>query len=249
LSEHTYNDEVFAQFYDIIIERMGAKDLELDFWKSCAETFGDPILYLGCGTGRLLLPLAELGYFITGIDSSPYMLNILRQKLRRVPANIRKNVRLKLGDMVNPRLLVNKNYFHLIMFPASQFLHLKTDVQRLKCLKNSSLVMADDGVLVISNSKLDKGRRNDAKYVKVISKPNDPFILETWTTLRKGVFRRYFKLVWNKREFLFYWTLYPIESSHLIRLIQRAGLRTFFAPRNISLPKKREIYFCKKYTV
>ncbi len=38
-----------------------------------------------CGTGRIMLPLAEEGYEIVGIDSSAGMLRRLREKLHELP--------------------------------------------------------------------------------------------------------------------------------------------------------------------
>ena len=44
------------------------------FYQQFAEVIGDPILELGCGTGRLLQPLAAAGHRVTGIDQSAPML-------------------------------------------------------------------------------------------------------------------------------------------------------------------------------
>src|SRR4029453_11490210 len=41
---------------------------------------GGPVLELGIGTGRLALPLAERGVRISGVDSSPAMIDVLRTK-------------------------------------------------------------------------------------------------------------------------------------------------------------------------
>jgi len=35
---------------------------------------GGPVLEIGCGSGRLLAPLARAGYEVTGVDQSPEML-------------------------------------------------------------------------------------------------------------------------------------------------------------------------------
>jgi ubiquinone/menaquinone biosynthesis C-methylase UbiE len=35
---------------------------------------------LACGTGRLLIPIAESGVTVHGLDSSQYMLDVLRRK-------------------------------------------------------------------------------------------------------------------------------------------------------------------------
>jgi SAM-dependent methyltransferase len=50
------------------------------FWSEVADAYGDPILELACGTGRIALPLAEQGHQITGIDLSAAMLAEARRK-------------------------------------------------------------------------------------------------------------------------------------------------------------------------
>ena len=55
---------------------------DLDFWLALAEEYGDPIVELGCGTGRVLLNLARRGHALTGVDDSPGMLARLEEKLR-----------------------------------------------------------------------------------------------------------------------------------------------------------------------
>jgi ubiquinone/menaquinone biosynthesis C-methylase UbiE len=42
---------------------------------------GDRILDIGCGTGNHLLLFYRLGFDVTGVDASPYMLNIARSRL------------------------------------------------------------------------------------------------------------------------------------------------------------------------
>lgn len=70
--------DVFARFYDLDTE---GHDEDLDFWLSLARRTGGPILELACGTGRVMLPLAENGFSVVGVDISPAMLAIAREKL------------------------------------------------------------------------------------------------------------------------------------------------------------------------
>jgi SAM-dependent methyltransferase len=51
---------------------------DLSFWQTLGEEYGDPILELGCGTGRILLSLASAGKIMTGLDTDPNMLAYLR---------------------------------------------------------------------------------------------------------------------------------------------------------------------------
>lgn len=57
---------------------------DIDFWISLADRYGEPILELGCGTGRILLPLAEAGYAITGLDINFQALIFLKTSLSKI---------------------------------------------------------------------------------------------------------------------------------------------------------------------
>lgn len=60
-----------ARYYDLVHARLTA---DLPLVLNLAAQAGGPILELGCGTGRLLLPLAEDGHQVTGVDNSEAML-------------------------------------------------------------------------------------------------------------------------------------------------------------------------------
>lgn len=71
----------FARLYDWEHDQyLGDVDIHVAF----ARRFGGPVLELMCGTGRLLAPLAEAGFDVAGVDSSPAMLERARQRLDRV---------------------------------------------------------------------------------------------------------------------------------------------------------------------
>ena len=54
---------------------------DADFYLDCARRFGGPILELGAGTGRILVPLAEAGHEVVGLDLSRAMLDRAAAKL------------------------------------------------------------------------------------------------------------------------------------------------------------------------
>ena len=49
-------------------------------YRELVERYGQPALDLGCATGRILLPFLERGLDTDGVDNSPELLEICRQK-------------------------------------------------------------------------------------------------------------------------------------------------------------------------
>ncbi len=91
--------DIFARFYDL---DTAESDGDLPFWLSLARRTGGPILEVACGTGRVLVPLAEAGYDVVGIDISPKMLDVARQKIAN--AGLHGRVELIQGDALDLRL-------------------------------------------------------------------------------------------------------------------------------------------------
>jgi ubiquinone/menaquinone biosynthesis C-methylase UbiE len=86
----------YAPFYDWENARtLGKRDVP--FWRNLALHCGGPVLELGCGTGRIALPLARAGVPLVGIDRSDPMLARARTRVRR--ARLATRVRLVRGDI------------------------------------------------------------------------------------------------------------------------------------------------------
>ncbi len=86
-----------AQSYDADYAALGY-DADIPFWVDLAVESGGPVLEMGCGTGRILLPTARAGIVVHGLDASPDMLEQLRVKLAAEPPEIRGRVSLTAGD-------------------------------------------------------------------------------------------------------------------------------------------------------
>src|SRR5260370_40139964 len=56
---------------------------DLRFYRRQALMYGQPVLELACGTGRLTVPLSQAGFDISGLDISPAMLQVARAKAKR----------------------------------------------------------------------------------------------------------------------------------------------------------------------
>jgi SAM-dependent methyltransferase len=54
---------------------------DLPLWRSLAAEYGDPVLDVGAGTGRVTLDLARAGYRVTALDRDPELLAALERRL------------------------------------------------------------------------------------------------------------------------------------------------------------------------
>src|SRR5437588_8853645 len=71
--------DLIASFYD---REHAQFDEDVELYRSFAELYTGPLLELACGSGRLLLPLAQDGYILTGVDTSAKMLELAQQRLQ-----------------------------------------------------------------------------------------------------------------------------------------------------------------------
>ncbi|MBI4478033.1 MAG: methyltransferase domain-containing protein [Acidobacteria bacterium] len=82
MSEGWHGWDQYAPFYDWENARtMGRRDVE--FWRRLAARTAGPVLELGCGTGRVAVPVARSGARVVGVDRSSQMLARARRHARR----------------------------------------------------------------------------------------------------------------------------------------------------------------------
>ena len=110
----------------------------VEFWLSQARISGGPVLELGCGTGKLSIPLAEAGFSVTGLDNSPALLQFAASKS--------DDVRWIEGDM---RSFDLGERFALIMLPSNNLGHLHTPEDFEGCISSVKRHLQPGGVFVI----------------------------------------------------------------------------------------------------
>jgi ubiquinone/menaquinone biosynthesis C-methylase UbiE len=89
----------YAPFYDWEnAQTLGRRDVP--FWRRVAAAAPGAVLELGCGTGRVSLPLARAGVNLVGIDRSAPMLDRARRRiLKSSNPQILKSLALVRGDI------------------------------------------------------------------------------------------------------------------------------------------------------
>jgi SAM-dependent methyltransferase len=136
--------DVYADIYDA--QYWGYTE-DIAFYVGEAYQAKGPVLELACGTGRVLLPCADAGAFITGLDLSQAMLTRCQEKLAAYSPEVAERVRLVTGDM---RAFKLPERFDLITSPFRSFLLLLTVQDQLQTLATIREHLTDAGRLIFN---------------------------------------------------------------------------------------------------
>ncbi len=139
--ESVYNSERFARYYDL--DQNDFAD-DIPFYLNLAQRAGAPIFEMGCGAGRLLLPLAQAGYAITGIDDSATMLAIARQKI--AAAGLESKATLMPADM---RCATLPRRFRLGFCGNNTLMHLPALHDQYAALQTAFSLLRSGGLFVV----------------------------------------------------------------------------------------------------
>jgi SAM-dependent methyltransferase len=139
--------DLIAPFYDIEHAHF---DEDIDLYLRYAEMQTGPLLELACGTGRLLIPLAEQGYSLVGVDNSAPMLDIARQRVGEEQLEAR--VTLVQQDM---RSLDLGRQFSLAFIALGSFAHLTSRKARQQALAAIRRHVTTGGTFILDISNAD----------------------------------------------------------------------------------------------
>jgi SAM-dependent methyltransferase len=131
----------FARYYDLFY---GLQADDLPMYRDFALSADGPILEIGCGTGRVLVPLAAEGHVVTGLDASAAMLALTRAKARA--NHVEDRVTLLQGDM---RDFEMPGRFGLAFSAINTFMHCHDMEQQLACLRCIRRHLQPGGQLVV----------------------------------------------------------------------------------------------------
>jgi len=135
----------FASFYDFY-DGPDGREGQFEMYRSLAAEVGSPVLELACGTGIITIDLARAGFQVTGLDVSPDMLEVAREKISREDAEVRSRICLVEGDMKDFKL---DNSFSLIFIPSNSFAYLTKLEDQKSCLRAICAHLRAQGLMVI----------------------------------------------------------------------------------------------------
>lgn len=116
---------------------------DLPFWLSLAEKYCGPVLELGCGTGRVLIPLIEAGFRLVGLDHD---LDMLRYLSREAGNQAGLQPQVVAGDMCAFHLGMQ---FQLILLPCNTYSTLDMHLRKA-CLGCVDRHLRQNGIFAVS---------------------------------------------------------------------------------------------------
>jgi SAM-dependent methyltransferase len=236
-------DGFIADYYDespVVRGRVG----DVAFYRDAAHEFGDPVLELGCGTGRITLALAEAGHPVTGLDISERMLERCKEKRATLPTEAHERVHLVQGNMVRFDL---GEKFRLIIIPFRPMQHLLEVEDQVSCLESVRKHLSADGRrtgerrgrLILDVFQTDAERMHDPAYqqeglVAEYSMPDGRRvrIMERVTAFRRAEQRNDVEMIFyvtdargKEERLVFAWTLRYFFRYEVEHLLARCGFR------------------------
>jgi SAM-dependent methyltransferase len=138
--DHPYQDGVLYDLeYDDQVE-------DIQHYVDLARSTSGPVLELGCGTGRLTIPLARAGFTVHGIDISHAMLDRLNARLASEDAAVRARVHVGHDDF---RTVQSDKRYPLIIWPFNALHHCRRPEQVHAVLDRARTLLQPGGVLAI----------------------------------------------------------------------------------------------------
>lgn len=191
------------------------------FYIAQAKKYGEPILELACGTGRITIPLARQGLDVTGLDISEGMLKVAKEKTER------EHLSCKFIHADCRKFSLHKK-FNLIFIPFNSIAHIH-DRESFEALCNSVKEhLAENGHFIIDifNPRFERLMGDPSNRFHV-AEYEDPYGHETITITENNIYEKatqinhikwYYK-IGNKEEFAVELNMriyYPEELDNLL---------------------------------
>lgn len=146
MNSHKFNLYIKAAKYYDYDNRDNLTD-DIPFYLEYAEKVGGNVLELGCGTGRVAIPLAAEGYNVMGLDLSDSMLEVFKQKLERTLESVKDRIKYVNGNMSS--FSFDEKY-KLIIAPFRAFQALTDERDINNCLKCVREHLSDAGIFIVN---------------------------------------------------------------------------------------------------
>lgn len=175
VTDDPYNEHVL---YDL---EYAEHDEDVPWYVDLARGAAGPVLELGCGTGRLTLPIARAGGRILGVDRAAAMLGGLQAKVAFEPLEVRQRVRTIRADYLSLEL---DDRFAAVLWPFNALHHCPGPAQVVALLRKAGQWLRPGGVVGLDCYLPDLDlydRDPEQRYEpRTFVDPRSGAVLESW---------------------------------------------------------------------
>jgi len=164
---------MLAEFWDLFRGDTSNWD-DRFFYLDVVRKYGQPVLDVGCGTGRILLDFMQQDIDIDGVDNSPEMLALLHQKAEKL--NLQPTVyQQEMTELSLPR------QYQTILVPSSSFQLLLEATLPPIAMSRFYEHLLPGGVLAMPFMTLWKqGDPLESEFVREVVRPEDGATIRRW---------------------------------------------------------------------
>jgi SAM-dependent methyltransferase len=213
-----------ARFYDVDMTQNMRFD-DVAFYAHQCERSRGRVLELGCGNGRILLPLLARGLDAVGVDTSAPMLAELSRKaaLRSLPVR---------GIRADVRRLPLRAGFAVVLCPYSLITYMTTPDDVKALVEGARALLVPRGLFVV-DAFVPRAVRTQADFERDYERPFGAFTLARWKRIQQldattnRIERRYELLANGGR------IVESIEVAETIRPCSPEALRAMVVAANL----------------
>jgi ubiquinone/menaquinone biosynthesis C-methylase UbiE len=168
---------MMAEFWDLFRGDTSTWD-DRFFYLDVVKKYGQPVLDVGCGTGRILLDFMQQGFDIDGVDNSPDMLALLQQKAEKLDLNP------TVYQQEMHKLSLPRKY-QTILVPSSSFQLLLDESLPSKAMNCFYEHLLSGGTLAMPFMTLWKqGDPLESEFTREVTRPEDGATIRRWSYSR-----------------------------------------------------------------
>lgn len=219
-----YN-QLEASIYDKVYAGIRA---DIPYWQNLVREYcgaDGEALELACGTLRIMLPVAEAGVKVMGLDESPYMLEVAQKKLDAALPDVRARVSIQQGDM---RAFELGKKFDFIYIPFNTFGILTTPQDQLAALAQIKKHLKPNGAFAFSVFFPDVERLRGPELSRWMLEMDESFPdgsrVQRDNVRKIDLRRQIISVTWRNKEY---------QDQILVREWLTALDLTYFFPREI----------------